>query len=363
MPELPPKQQAIRSPLGPIINQASRDNASPLQSVMGENTDSCVDGKFSDVFASPGRQGENTSTSQPSSSRASAELTSQDSNMEFDAEDQDASRSVEETSSRSAKTESSSVDGDASRSSSEPPSHNAKMEPDSRSRDTSLNTVAKTPDISYPGPSVAAPPSSKVQDPYQNVRFLAYLDHYNEVNKGNIGQFSLQYILDMAWDSWLNTAPKDRHTYYKLAEKRMSELPSQPSDDQAEKQWSNEKPVLVEGEGRIEEDGQYIKPELDFKDQFIDDEAEMQDTEPSAPQLPSFQLQEFTANVTLEILEASVERGVEYLNDLKRPLKEKESISPDAQQWLQQIETLQKQATKTKTVIGVVGNTVRSCSK
>lgn len=57
------------------------------------------------------------------------------------------------------------------------------------------------------------------------------------------------------------------------------------------------------------------------------------------------------------MLEASVEQGVKLLDQLKDPLLNKMGTSPDAEQWIQQIDNLIKQAVRTKTVIGVVGNT------
>jgi ribosome biogenesis GTPase A len=96
-------------------------------------------------------------------------------------------------------------------------------------------------------------------------------------------------------------------------------------------------------------------PELDFQEQFAHGDEPASQAEPVQPQ--SFQLQNFIADASLEILEASVEKGVEFLHELKRPLLDKLDESPDAAQWVQQIERLQNQAIKTKTVIGVVGNT------
>lgn len=62
-------------------------------------------------------------------------------------------------------------------------------------------------------------------------------------------------------------------------------------------------------------------------------------------------------SATPQVLEAAVEASVELLNTIKGPLSEKMPNNPDAEQWITQITTLQKQAVKTRTVIGVVGNT------
>ncbi len=68
----------------------------------------------------------------------------------------------------------------------------------------------------------------------------------------------------------------------------------------------------------------------------------------------SFQLQTLLKDAGPEMLETSVEQGVELLDQLKAPLLNKMENSPDAEQWIQQIDNLIKQAVKTKTIIGVV---------
>ena len=70
-----------------------------------------------------------------------------------------------------------------------------------------------------------------------------------------------------------------------------------------------------------------------------------------------FQIQNLLADCSPEQLELGVEKGVELLEGMKRPIIDKIPHSVDAAQWVQQIENLQKQAAKTKTIVGVVGNT------
>ncbi|KAG8526802.1 uncharacterized protein KY384_008231 [Bacidia gigantensis] len=77
----------------------------------------------------------------------------------------------------------------------------------------------------------------------------------------------------------------------------------------------------------------------------------------SERQSKNFQLQNLIKDATPQILESAVEASVELLNELRGPLLAKIDDSPDAEQWLQQIDGLKKQAVKTRTVIGVVGNT------
>ena len=71
----------------------------------------------------------------------------------------------------------------------------------------------------------------------------------------------------------------------------------------------------------------------------------------------SFQLQTLLKDAGPKMLETSVEQGLKLLDQLKAPLLDKMQNSPDAEQWIQQINKLIQQAVKTKTVIGVVGNT------
>ena len=70
-----------------------------------------------------------------------------------------------------------------------------------------------------------------------------------------------------------------------------------------------------------------------------------------------FQLPNLVKDATPQVLESAVEASVGLLNELKAPLVERMAGSPDAEQWIQQIDSLKKQAVKTRTVIGVVGNT------
>ncbi|KAL8899294.1 MAG: hypothetical protein Q9207_006271 [Kuettlingeria erythrocarpa] len=70
-----------------------------------------------------------------------------------------------------------------------------------------------------------------------------------------------------------------------------------------------------------------------------------------------FQLSAMLKDATPQLLESAVEASVKLLDTLRAPLADKLAGSPDAEHWIQAIENLKKQAVKTKTVIGVVGNT------
>ena len=104
-----------------------------------------------------------------------------------------------------------------------------------------------------------------------------------------------------------------------------------------------------------------IKPELDretrLQDVPLSDEPAVSAAELEEHTRTAFQLQTLLKDAGPKMLESSVEQGVSLLDQLKVPLLEKMENSPDAEQWIQQIDILKKQANKTKTVIGVVGNT------
>ena len=71
----------------------------------------------------------------------------------------------------------------------------------------------------------------------------------------------------------------------------------------------------------------------------------------------NFQLQSLIADVSLDVLEASVEKGVQVLEELKKPLQNNVEDDRNAKSWIEQINKLQKQAVKTKSIIGVIGAT------
>jgi hypothetical protein len=68
-------------------------------------------------------------------------------------------------------------------------------------------------------------------------------------------------------------------------------------------------------------------------------------------------LAKILAEASPEILEAEVQSSLTLLDQLKVHLSGLPVQSPEAQQWLQQIETLRKQNANEPTIIGVVGNT------
>lgn len=68
-------------------------------------------------------------------------------------------------------------------------------------------------------------------------------------------------------------------------------------------------------------------------------------------------LQQLSSETDPEKLEKGVEKAMQLLNRLQDSLNGRQSDSQDAVQWLQYIEDLKKAAVRSRTVIGVVGNT------
>lgn len=167
-----------------------------------------------------------------------------------------------------------------------------------------------------------------------------------------------------AWQAWVSLSPDQRAPYYHVARQALASgsnelltripVVSNPCKETHHLPAGSVSVQPMAGTPTQVKDEEKVT-ELDFHDQFTNDNEPASQAEPAEPQ--SFQLQNFIADASLEILEASVEKGVEFLQELKRPLLDKMDESPDSAQWVQQIERLQKQAIKTKTVIGVVGNT------
>ena len=160
--------------------------------------------------------------------------------------------------------------------------------------------------------------------------------------------------------------------------------------DSASPPQSNERKPAIETSqngGRAES---YLTQDLvndlpDNESQGLADEQPAEDIPAKVPER-RFQLQDMMKDADPGMLERSVEEGLSLLDDLQRPLEEKIANDEDAEMWIQQIgkshlssskhsrkrfvnryasasdadslkENLRKQAVKTKTIIGVVGNT------
>lgn len=99
---------------------------------------------------------------------------------------------------------------------------------------------------------------------------------------------------------------------------------------------------------------------VDYKDdQHMADNSLPTEDVPNAEavRLQNVHLQKLMTATSPELLEAGAGKGVELLEALKLPMTEYANDSQDASQWLEQTIDLQKQAGRTRTVVGVVGNT------
>ena len=204
--------------------------------------------------------------------------------------------------------------------------------------------------------ALAGLPSQRVADPKLNLPFLHYLDWYFERHRGWANHLSLSYVIDHAWDSWLNLEAREKREHQQKVSREMSSSQMPWSEEAVRQAWVDAKPVVAGAADTLPKDEE-IKAEMDFKDDFGPVGQDTQTSQLLDEKPKVFQLQEVVANASLEVLESTVEKATEWLNILKKPMLDKVQSSPEASQWLQQIERLQAQAVRTRTIIGVVGNT------
>lgn len=98
------------------------------------------------------------------------------------------------------------------------------------------------------------------------------------------------------------------------------------------------------------------KPELEDGNTFDDDSEDPNSTPYVSKAAEKSRLQNLLNTATPEMLESEVQKGMELLAKLAKPLSAQQ-VSPDAQQWLSQVTNLQKQKINSPTIIGVVGET------
>ncbi|KAL5390396.1 hypothetical protein DPSP01_001963 [Paraphaeosphaeria sporulosa] len=68
-------------------------------------------------------------------------------------------------------------------------------------------------------------------------------------------------------------------------------------------------------------------------------------------------IREVVKQETVELLEAGVARSMKILDTLQETFSEVADVSPDAQQWIDTIKKMKEQPDRSRTIIGVVGNT------
>ena len=184
--------------------------------------------------------------------------------------------------------------------------------------------------------------SSEQHGQATNAPFIRYFQAHRDAFKASRSYLTEVQLHDIVWEYWANLSSAQRAPYYAKTDQAAATPSEVPNYG-----------ISSAHTGLDSDNEDKVKAELDFKDHFSN-----QGEHPSTEKAPrSFQLQSFVEGASLEVLEASVETGVKFLESLKGPLLNKVDVSPDAAQWVQQVERLQGQATKTKTVIGVVGNT------
>ncbi|KAK3723591.1 hypothetical protein LTR37_001843 [Vermiconidia calcicola] len=154
-----------------------------------------------------------------------------------------------------------------------------------------------------------------------------------------------------AWNS-SPLVPQHRHTQDVNATNQPAShqsVPTYPEMPQAST-YSNEPPASKQPSATPEpEESQDYKPR-EYDNPFASQEQEAEPVTRGEP------LRQLAQDTTPERLEAGVQAGFQVLSRLQEPL-ERLKDSPDAQNWLEQIERVRKEAVKSRTIVGVVGNT------
>ena len=179
------------------------------------------------------------------------------------------------------------------------------------------------------------------EDLFRNYWSISY-NNYKLSNKNESDEQIQRWILD----AWSHMPDQDRELY------RMHSI---PSDSQRglvpstrglpqRESTSNTMNVTESAKPAAETMSNSGKPRVNA-------------TELQRQQQNHLQLSSLVKDAKPQELENVVEEGIKLLDDLRAPLLEQMAGTPDSDQWIQQIDNLKTQAVKTKTVIGVVGNT------
>ena len=253
----------------------------------------------------------------------------------------------------------------------------------SNARSTSPSIYGKS---GSPSPSLQGPPGSVTlsvpalvassTDPYRSSppkpgdpAFIYYVADRRNAYKQALPEKTDGQIDSLLMDHWLRSRPQERAKYEAKATAATTRaaaaarwtptpitqtaiaplVPGSSVSFKHEKSEAAPDSSYSRSETGISDRG---TPDGEVSDDWVDSRTETE----QRPQT-QFQIQSLLADCTPEQLELGVEKGVELLEDMKRPIIDKIPQSADAAQWVQQIENLQKQAAKTKTIVGVVGNT------
>lgn len=143
------------------------------------------------------------------------------------------------------------------------------------------------------------------------------------------------------------------HNVGHFAAPKSEQTASAPSEPAESKHRASQD--LDTGSGAAFQDDNDPPPSQEYKPEPIENPFQHQDE--FADALARGQpLRQLVEEAQPERLEASVRTGVEILTELEKPLQPLRG-HPDAAAFLQQIESVRKEAVKSRTVVGVVGNT------
>lgn len=196
-------------------------------------------------------------------------------------------------------------------------------------------------------------PSKRIPNQNVNRPFLGYIDYYYE-SSPSVRSLPLAALVDMAWTKWKALPEKSKEKEFFL--RPVQSWIRNADGDELLREENHRALEDVKPEVPIDGSSQHDQsvPILDFQDDFgpIDNTNSQTITKS-----PEFKVQDLMAGASLEQLETFVARAVKWLDCLRNPLQKHGDESTDATQWLTAIDRIKGYAARTKTVIGVVGNT------
>ena len=223
-----------------------------------------------------------------------------------------------------------------------PPSHSA-SQPSRSSYPEPMNDGYKYPYQSTPGLTIGKTPEpgSQYYQAFQNYCSLSY-NNYKSTNESECDEQIHRWILD----AWCHLSDKDRELYKTQTlppDSKRGPVPLTPGSPLPES--------VPSAQNVTQSTPATAEVSSNYKNSHIS-RAQLDQQQQNHLQLLSL-----VKDAKPQELESVVEEGIKLLDDLRAPLLAQMAGTPDSDQWIQQIDNLKKQAVKTKTVIGVVGNT------
>ena len=162
-----------------------------------------------------------------------------------------------------------------------------------------------------------------------------------ESSKSSLGHSSLSFAKQESLPVGHGTPPRSGQLIKK--EGLRSPMRFKPEPDSQERQW-------LEASQASQASQEYVPRHQENPFAVHEDEV------PEEMPLRGGPLRDLAQDVVPERLEAGVRVGIEVLAEVQKPLEGLRE-NRDAQNWLKQIENVRNEAIKSRTVVGVVGNT------